>query len=79
MGFSLDKGKDGKKLFQEFAPYLNMGWQLVVTILITTLVGIFLDRHFETKPLFTIIFAFLGCAAAIYDFIRNALKSSKKK
>ncbi len=79
MVFRLDKGKESKNFFQEVAPYLNLGWQLVVTILIITFIGILLDRHFETKPLFTLIFAFLGCAVAIYDFIRSVLKASKKK
>ncbi|MFN3306958.1 MAG: AtpZ/AtpI family protein [Candidatus Kapaibacteriota bacterium] len=73
------KEKDSKNFLLEVAPYLNLGWQLVATILIMTFIGILIDRHFATKPLFTLIFAFLGCAVAIYDFIRSVLKSSKKK
>ncbi|MGQ9819603.1 MAG: AtpZ/AtpI family protein [Candidatus Kapaibacteriales bacterium] len=62
------------KIFNDIAPYLNLGWQLVSTILIMVLIGWGLDLWLKTKPLFIIIFSILGCILGMYDFIRNALK-----
>ncbi|MGB9770417.1 MAG: AtpZ/AtpI family protein [Candidatus Kapaibacteriota bacterium] len=70
----MKKNQQAKKVFQELAPYLNLGWQLVITILLMVLIGYFVDKYFNTKPLFTIIFALLGCIIAMYDFIRNVTK-----
>lgn len=69
---SNDKSK--RKLFDDIAPYINLGWQLISTILIMTLIGWGLDEWLKTKPLFIIIFAILGCIVGMYDFIRSALK-----
>ncbi len=62
------------KLLKEIAPYINLGWQLVITIFIFVIIGWFLDKWLETKPIFLIIFSLLGCVVGMYDFIRNALK-----
>lgn len=61
-------------ILKDLGPYLNLGWQLVSTILIMALIGWGLDSWLKTKPLFIIIFTFLGCIIGMYDFIRNALK-----
>ncbi|MCX7909065.1 MAG: AtpZ/AtpI family protein [Ignavibacteria bacterium] len=68
------KSEKNKKIIQELAPYLNLGWQLVATIVLMVVIGYFLDKFFNTKPLLTVIFALLGCAIGLFDFIRNALK-----
>ncbi|QLH54510.1 MAG: hypothetical protein CH6_3557 [Candidatus Kapaibacterium sp.] len=77
MVFNLKKDNK-KKILYELAPYLNLGWQLVITILLMVVIGYFLDKHFETKPIFTVIFALLGCIVAMYDFIRNVTKKRGK-
>lgn len=69
-----NENKLKSKILKDIAPYLNLGWQLVSTILIMALIGWGLDSWFTTKPLFIIIFSFLGCIIGMYDFIRNALK-----
>jgi F0F1-type ATP synthase assembly protein I len=70
----VDKEKYTKKLIQDLGPYINLGWQMVVTILLMVFIGHYIDKLAQTKPLFTIIFALLGCAAALFDFIRSTLR-----
>jgi len=41
--------------------------------------GIWLDGQFETKPILTIIFAFLGVFAGMYTFIKSVLKAGNDK
>ena len=43
----------------------QMGLQVAVCVGGSVMLGLFLDRRFETAPLFIIIFAFLGPAAAV--------------
>jgi F0F1-type ATP synthase assembly protein I len=68
------KTKDKSAFLREVAPYLNLGWQLATTILVMVAVGWLLDKWLGTQPVFLIIFSFLGCAVALFDFIRSALK-----
>ncbi len=66
--------KDKNAFLREVAPYLNLGWQLAITILVMVAIGWLLDKWLGTQPVFLIIFSFLGCAVALFDFIRSALK-----
>ena len=46
---------------------LNMGWQLAVAVLVPLLIGIWLDKKFNSSPSYTIV-AFMiavGCGAMV--------------
>ena len=72
------KPKSKKEISSELGPYLNLGWQLAITILLMVYVGWWLDNRFQTSPWLIIIFSFFGSFAAIYNFIRSVLKNSNK-
>jgi ATP synthase protein I len=65
--------------YKEIGPYLGLGTQLAATIVLMFFLGRWLDGKFETEPLFTILFAFLGGFAGIYNFIRAVLNINEKK
>jgi ATP synthase protein I len=65
--------------YRQVAPYLGLGTQLAATLTILTLAGFYLDKHFETKPLFTLIGAFFGASAGLYNFIKSLLAIDNKK
>ncbi len=67
------------KAYQEVGVYLGLGTQLAATIILMSLAGWWLDEHFDSKPIFLIIFAFLGGFAGIYNFIKATLNANKKK
>ena len=71
-----DEG-ESKKLITELAPYLGLGLQLAVTVAAMVFLGIWLDKKFDTSPIFSIICSFLGVFAALYNFIKTVLKSGK--
>lgn len=58
-------------------PYLNMGWQLVITILIGVFGGRALDDYYSTTPLWTTILSFAGVILGMFNLIRTALKPNK--
>lgn len=55
--------------------YLGLGMQLAVTVTAMTFLGIWLDKKYNTEPVFTIICSFFGVIAGIYNFIKSALRS----
>lgn len=71
-----DEG-ESKNLITELAPYLGLGLQLAVTVAAMVFLGIWLDKKFDTSPIFSIICSFLGIFAALYNFIKTVLKSGK--
>ena len=56
----------------------KLGTELVAAVAVGTIIGFILDRWFDTKPWFIIIFFFLGAAAGILNVIRAANKMQKE-
>jgi ATP synthase protein I len=73
-----NKFKVDTDFYKEITPYLGLGVQLAVTVVVLVFLGIWLDGKFDTQPILTIVFSFLGMAAALYNFIKTVLKSDKK-
>jgi len=71
---------DLTQTFKEVGPYLGIGVQLAATIILMVIIGHWLDQKFEKNYLFTMIFAVLGIASAIYNLLRtlNYLEKRKK-
>lgn len=63
---------------KEVAPYMGLGVQLAASIVIMLFVGQWLDEKFESEPVLTLIFAFIGGAAGLFNFIKAATKIEKK-
>lgn len=65
--------------YHEVGPYLGLGTQLAATIVLMFFLGRWLDSQFETHPILTIIFAFFGGFAGVYNFIKTVLNMNEKK
>lgn len=63
-----------RRSMQEMAPYINLGFQMAVAIVLFTLFGWWLDGRFKTSPLFILIFAAIGVFAAFYYFFKAVRK-----
>jgi ATP synthase protein I len=74
-----NKIKGASSFYKEIGPYLGLGLQLAVTVTIMVFVGVWLDGKFNTNPILTIIFAFLGVFAGLYTFIKSVLKAGNDK
>ena len=68
-----NKKLNNKKTFDKsFSSILSrVATERVAGLIIGTGIGLMLDKWFETKPLFLIIFFFLGAFAGIYNLWRQ--------
>lgn len=63
----------------DFIQYSSAGIQMVLTILLFTYLGIRIDRHFETKPLWTAILAIFGVVIAMIFMVKAFMKPPQNK
>ncbi len=71
--------KNKNRIFIEVAPYMNLSWQMLITIGLFILLGWWLDGKFETKPILILVCAFLGIALAFYNFFRTISELDKRE
>ena len=57
---------------------LKISTELVAAVVVGSTIGFLLDNWFDTKPLLTICFFFMGVAAGILNVFRTAKKMQKK-
>ena len=57
---------------------MKIGTELVAAVIVGSIIGFLLDGWFDTKPLLTIIFFFMGVAAGILNVFRSAKKINEK-
>lgn len=63
--------KKKKVLRQEYiSQSLNLGFYLVTPIVLGILIGLYLDKFFNLKGIFIIVFIFLGAIASFYNLIK---------
>jgi ATP synthase protein I len=72
-----DKKKDPGAYLKDYGPYLVLGLQLAITVAAMTFLGVWLDGKFNSSPWLTVICSFFGVFAALYSFIKEAMKSGK--
>ena len=57
---------------------LKISTELVAAVVVGSIIGFLLDDWFDTKPLLTICFFFIGVAAGILNVFRSAIKMQNK-
>lgn len=73
------KRKDKVAIAKNFALVTQIGVTIVVTIILTLLVGKKLDDWLGTKILFTIVFLILGIASGFMTIMRLGTKEKNKR
>jgi F0F1-type ATP synthase assembly protein I len=63
---------------RELAPYASLGMQLVLTIVIFTYIGWWIDGKYDTSPWWLIILTFFGAVAGMVTFLRTVITRNKK-
>ena len=58
---------------------LKISLDLVAAIVVGVLIGIGIDKIFDTKPIFFLIFFFFGIAAGFTNMYRSLFNIEKKK
>ena len=65
-----DKNEINRGVF--FGNAFRLGTELVAAVAVGTIIGFILDNWFDTKPVFILIFFFVGFAAGILNVVRTA-------
>ena len=63
------KSKNKKDFFSEYIN-INVGYSLIIPILIGVIIGITLDNKFHSKPVFIVFFIFLGTVLSFYNLFK---------
>jgi F0F1-type ATP synthase assembly protein I len=66
---SAPKRKEGREL-EVVKSSASAGVEFAAAVIICTLVGVALDRHFDTKPLLMLILMLVGCVVAFYNLYK---------
>jgi ATP synthase protein I len=56
---------------------LKISTELVAAVVVGSTIGFLLDSWFDTKPLLTILFFFMGVAAGILNVFKSAKKMNR--
>ncbi len=79
MAYKPENDSGFAKSLREVGPYLGLGLQLAVTIVGLVFIGDWIDRKFNFKYVFTLVFGFLGIGIGIYNLIKTVTELEKRK
>ncbi len=67
------------EMLQSTAPYLTLGIQLAITVVVFFFIGRFADDYFGTKPWLMVVSIFMGSIGGLIKFFRTVIDLSKKE
>jgi F0F1-type ATP synthase assembly protein I len=70
-------GDDRKRVERSYLQFAGVGVQFAATILLLTLLGIWLDGRAGTGALFTVVFLLFGFVGATWSLVRTVLGPTK--
>jgi F0F1-type ATP synthase assembly protein I len=73
------EASEQQKAMREMGPYMTLGIQLVLTILVFFGIGYWLDGHFQSGSLWRTICTGFGAFASLVYFIVTVLRLSKNE
>lgn len=74
---SLESPSKEDKIFG-YGKYLNLGIQMVVTVLVLSAAGWWLDKQWETSPIFLVLLSIVGVGVALFQFIRDVQQLTQR-
>ena len=72
-------GDDRKRVERQYLRFAGVGVQYALTILVLTLLGIWLDGKAGTAPLFLLVFLLIGFGGATWSLIHQVLGDDKQE
>jgi len=71
--------KSGRPWSKDVGPFLTMGIQLALTVVVCFFLGRWLDGFFNTAPWLMIAGLLLGIAGGFISFFRSAIQAGKEQ
>jgi F0F1-type ATP synthase assembly protein I len=72
-------GNDRKRVERQYLRFAGVGVQYAATIVVLTLLGIWLDDRAGTAPLFLLVFLLVGFVGATWSLIQQVLGPGDKR
>lgn len=72
-------GDDRKRVERQYLRFAGVGVQYALTILIMTLLGIWIDEKLGTAPLFLIVLLLLAFVGATWSLVHTVLGPDQKR
>lgn len=69
----MPSAEDRRRIERSYLRFTEVGIQFAATILLLTLLGIWLDGRLGTTPLFTIVLLLIGFGGATWNLVRTVL------
>ena len=66
-----ERGPRGLRVLREAAPYLSLGMEMAVTLLVALGAGYWVDGKLGTRPTFLLVGGTAGIALALYHFMKT--------
>ncbi len=66
-----------RRIERSYLRFAGVGIEFVVTLVILTLLGMWIDSHLDTSPAFTIAFLLLGFLSATINLVRTVLRTDR--
>ena len=73
------KAKKTAQAYGQAGPYIGLGIQFALSILLCLYAGWWLDQKISTTPIFIICGTFLGAGMGFYSLYRTLLREEKKR
>ena len=78
-GTQKEPGKPGREWVKAAGPFLTMGMQLAISVVVFFFIGRWLDGLFDTAPWLTIAGAVLGMTGGFVSFFRTVIAIGKRE
>ncbi len=75
----MDRPKENRPWFAGFGPFLTVGIQLALTVVVLFFIGRWLDDRFGTAPWLMLAGLFLGIVGGLIKFIRSAIELGRQE
>ena len=75
----MNEEKSFAETMKEVSPYLTLGIQLAITVVLFFFLGSYADGYFGTKPWLMIAGVLLGAVGGLIKFFKTVIELSKKE
>ena len=75
----IEMGRDPGKPATRWTRHAGMGIELAGAVVGFCLLGIWIDRRYDTSPYGTLVCALLGLVGGMYNFIRQSLREVRRQ
>ena len=74
----MNEEKKNQETLRNAAPYLTLGIQLAITVIVFFFIGKYADEYLGTTPWLMIAGALVGCVGGLYNFIKTVTDISNR-